>query len=54
MGAFAKSGGRPIQGVLRVSQPVPRAGLWLLDSVPDNHFMQLGYTNPTIRKGSWT
>jgi altronate hydrolase len=51
MGAFAKSGSRPIQGVLRVSQPVPHPGLWLLDSVPDNHFMQFGYTNPNDTEG---
>jgi altronate hydrolase len=51
MGAFAKSGSRPIQGVLRVSQPAPMPGLWLLDSVPDNHFMQFGYTNPNDTEG---
>jgi altronate dehydratase large subunit len=51
MGAFAKSGSRPIQGVLRVSQPAPTRGLWLLDSVPDNHFMQFGYTNPNDTEG---
>jgi altronate hydrolase len=51
MGAFAKSGSRPIQGVLRVSQPAPTPGLWLLDSVPDNHFMQFGYTNPNDTEG---
>jgi altronate dehydratase large subunit len=51
MGAFAKSGSRPIQGVLRVSQPAPTPGLWLLDSVPDNYFMQFGYTNPNDTEG---
>jgi len=51
MGAFAKGGTRPIQGVLRVSQPPPRPGLWLLDSVPDDHFMQFGYTNPNDTEG---
>lgn len=51
MGAFAKSGSRCIEGVLRVSQAVPRPGLWLLDSVPDNHFMQFGYTNPNDTEG---
>jgi altronate hydrolase len=30
---------------------VPHAGLWLLDSVPDNHFMQFGYTNPNDTEG---
>jgi altronate dehydratase large subunit len=51
MGAFAKSGSRPIQGVLRVSQPPPAPGLWLLDTVPDPHFMQFGYTNPNDTEG---
>lgn len=51
MGAFAKSGSRPIQGVIRVSERPPRPGLWLLDSVPDDHFMQFGYTNPNDSEG---
>ncbi len=51
MGAFAKSGSRPIQGVIRVAQPPPHPGLWLLDSVPDPHFMQFGYTNPNDTEG---
>jgi altronate dehydratase large subunit len=51
MGAFVKSGGRPIQGVLRVGQAPPHAGLWLLDSVPDEHYMQFGYTNPNDSEG---
>lgn len=51
MGAFAKSGSRAIQGVVRVSQQVPAPGLWLLDSVPDSHFMQFGYTNPNDTEG---
>jgi altronate hydrolase len=51
MGAFAKSGSRPIQGVVKVGQAPPRPGLWLLDSVPDEHFMQFGYTNPNDTEG---
>jgi altronate hydrolase len=51
MGAFAKGGSRPIQGVIKVSQRPPRAGLWILDSVPDEHFMQFGYTNPNDTEG---
>lgn len=51
MGAFAKSGSRPIQGVIRVAQRPPGPGLWLLDSVPDPHFMQFGYTNPNDTEG---
>lgn len=51
MGAFAKSGERPIEGVIRVAQAPPRPGLWLMDSVPDDHFMQFGYSNPNDTEG---
>ncbi len=51
MGAFAKGGSRPIQGVVRVAQQPLRPGLWILDSVPDDHFMQFGYTNPNDTEG---
>jgi len=51
MGAFAKSGSKPIEGVIRVSERPSHAGLWLLDSVPDEHFMQFGYTNPNDTEG---
>lgn len=51
MGAFAKSGRRQIQGVLRVSEQPGGPGLWMLDSVPDEHFMQFGYTNPNDTEG---
>lgn len=51
LGAFSKCGARPIQGAIKVSQPPPRPGLWLLDSVPDRHFMQFGYTNPNDTEG---
>ncbi len=51
LGAFAKSGSRPIQGVLRVSETPPSPGLWLMDSVPDEHYMQFGYTNPNDSEG---
>ncbi|MCO5297123.1 MAG: UxaA family hydrolase [Fimbriimonadaceae bacterium] len=51
MGAFAKSGSRPIEGVIKVAQQPPGPGLWLLDSVPDGHFMQFGYTNPNDTEG---
>lgn len=51
MGAVAKSGQQPIQGVLRVSERPSYPGLWLLDSVPDEHFMQFGYTNPNDSEG---
>ncbi len=51
LGAFAKSGTRPIQGVIRVAEAPRGPGLWLLDSVPDEHFMQFGYTNPNDTEG---
>jgi altronate dehydratase large subunit len=51
MGAFAKGGSKPIQGVIRVSERPPLPGLWILDSVPDDHFMQFGYTNPNDTEG---
>jgi altronate hydrolase len=51
LGAFAKSGTRPIQGVIRVAEQSRGPGLWILDSVPDEHFMQFGYTNPNDTEG---
>ena len=51
MGAFVKGGSRSIQGVVKVAEPLPHPGLWILDSVPDPHFMQFGYTNPNDTEG---
>ncbi|HZG87476.1 UxaA family hydrolase [Paenibacillus sp.] len=51
MGAVIKSGSRPIEGVIKVSQRPPHNGLWLLDSTPDPHWMQYGYTNPNDNEG---
>jgi altronate hydrolase len=51
LGAFSKGGSRPIQGVIKVAQSPPCPGLWLLDTVPDPHFMQFGYTNPNDTEG---
>ncbi len=51
LGAIAKSGSRPIQGVVRVAQRPAHPGLWLMDSVPDENFMQFGYTNPNDTEG---
>ncbi len=51
MGAFVKGGSRPIQGTVRVAERPPHPGLWILDSVPDPHFMQFGYTNPNDTEG---
>lgn len=51
MGAVIKSGSRPIEGVIKVSCPVPKKGLWLLDSTPDPYWMQFGITNPNDNEG---
>jgi len=51
LGAFSKCGSRPIQGVIKVAHAPPCPGLWLLDTVPDPHFMQFGYTNPNDTEG---
>jgi altronate dehydratase large subunit len=51
MGALVKSGSRPIQGVLKVSDSPDHAGLWLLDSTPDPYWMQFGITNPNDSEG---
>src|SRR4029079_18581076 len=51
LGAFAKSGTRPSQGVIRGAEAPRGPGLWILDSVPDEHFMQFGYTNPNDTEG---
>jgi altronate hydrolase len=51
LGAVAKSGTRPIKSVIRVAEQPPRSGLWLMDSVPDETFMQFGYTNPNDTEG---
>ncbi|MFD2117219.1 UxaA family hydrolase [Paenibacillus yanchengensis] len=51
MGAFVKSGSKPIAGVLKVAQSAPEQGLWLLDSVPDPTYMSFGYTNPNDSEG---
>lgn len=51
MGAFAKGGSRPIQGVIRVAQRPPWPGLWIMDTVMDDYFMGWGYTNPNDTEG---
>ncbi len=51
MGAFAKSGSKPIRGVLKAAMTPPGKGLWLLDSTPDPYFMQFGITNPNDNEG---
>ncbi len=51
MGAIAKSGSRPIQGVVKISVPPPEPGLWLLDSTPDPNPVQYGITNPNDSEG---
>lgn len=51
MGSVAKSGSRPIKGIIKVSQKPPENGLWLLDSTPDPYFMGFGKTNPNDSEG---
>ena len=51
LGAFAKGGTRPIQGVIKVAEAPPVPGLWIMDTVPDAHFMQFGYANPNDTEG---
>jgi len=51
MGAFAKSGTRPIQGIVQVSQRPPGPGLYLLDTVPDPSAFSFGYSNPNDSEG---
>lgn len=51
MGAVVKSGSKLIQGVIKVSQLPKDKGLWLLDSTPDPHWMNFGYTNPNDNEG---
>lgn len=51
MGAVVKSGTKPIEGILKVSEKPGHSGLWLLDSTPDPHWMQFGITNPNDNEG---
>ena len=51
MGAFAKCGTRPIQGVIKVAQKPAGKGLYVLDSVPDPYPFLFGYSNPNDSEG---
>ena len=51
MGAVIKSGTKPIQGVMKVSEKPSSPGLWLLDSTPDPYYMDFGITNPSDNEG---
>jgi altronate hydrolase len=51
MGAIVKSGSRPINGVIKVSEKPCGKGLYLMDSVPDEHFMDFGISNPNDNEG---
>ncbi|MGH9470516.1 MAG: UxaA family hydrolase [Terriglobia bacterium] len=51
MGAFAKCGTRPIQGVIKVAQKPAGRGLYVLDSVPDPSPLAFGYSNPNDSEG---
>jgi len=42
MGAFAKSGSRPIEEGIKVAERLRRVGLWLRDSVPDRRLRAAG------------
>ena len=54
LGALAKSGSRPIQGVIKVGQSPPSPGLWLLGhrARPALHAVRL-HESRTTPKGSW-
>lgn len=51
MGAFAKCGNRPIQGMLKVGERPAAKGLYVLDSVPDPSPFAFGYSNPNDSEG---
>jgi altronate dehydratase large subunit len=51
MGAFAKCGHRPIQGLIKVAQNPPGNGLYVLDTVPDPSPFLFGYSNPNDSEG---
>jgi len=51
MGAVIKSGSKPIEGVIKVSEKPRHPGLWLLDTTPDPYWMQFGITNPNDNEG---
>jgi altronate dehydratase large subunit len=51
MGAFSKSGTRPFNGVIKVSQTPPAKGLYLLDTVPDPSPFLFGYANLNDSEG---
>jgi altronate hydrolase len=51
MGAFAKCGTRPVQGVVKVAEAPAGKGLYVLDSVPDDYPFLFGYSNPNDSEG---
>ena len=51
MGAFAKCGTRPVEGVVKVAEKPPGKGLYVLDSVPDPSPFLFGYSNPNDSEG---
>jgi altronate dehydratase large subunit len=51
MGAFAKCGHRPIQGLIKVAESPPGKGLYVLDTVPDPSPFLFGYSNPNDSEG---
>lgn len=38
MSSYSKSGSRPIQGVLKISQSATHPGIWLFDELPDEYY----------------
>ncbi len=51
LGHLPKAARARFKGVIRVAEQPRGPGLWILDSVPDEHFMQFGYTNPNDTEG---
>lgn len=51
MGAIVKSGSKPIDGVIKVSEVPSGKGLYLMDSVPDEGGIDFGITNPNDNEG---
>jgi altronate dehydratase large subunit len=51
MGAFAKCGHRPIQGLIKVAESPRGKGLYVLDTVPDPSPFLFGYSNPNDSEG---
>lgn len=51
MGALVKSGSKQIQGVVGIGETPPHNGLWLMDGIQDDYFMQFGLANVNDSEG---